>query len=452
MPAPSRLLPGLLAALLLTTCSALEPRQLEQPAPAHPSIERTPLVFVSGMTGTKLLDPATGTLVWGGARQLLAPRDGGRNIALPLAIDSHSGPESLFPQSAFEPAGPVWTIRLLGWTKQVYQPLRERLEEAGYRLGDLQNPRPVDSLFFFDYDWRYGNLFSVRQLDNLLSQLSKGRGGVAVDLVCQSNAAKICRWLAKYGSLGLDEAEAGVDWQRNYRIRSLVLAGVSNGGSLRVFKFLDRGRTYIPLVGRRLLPELFFTLRPLFEDLPADRDDLFFDESGQTVDADLFDPGNWLAYGWSIFSRRATARLSRRPSPGLLGEREDQLDYLGRQLSHSRRLQRLLATDSASFPDIRYYLIENDSQSTIDRALLTRVDGEWRVFFAGDRQVERNPELRKLAVARGDGHAVLASQRALSPQEADSLSGTAKVEGDHFEAIITPEALDAIVGFLSGDR
>jgi hypothetical protein len=446
MPARVPLLP-LLAPLLLTACTSLEPRREE--VPVHPSVGRTPIVFVSGLTGTKLADPATGALVWGGARQLLAPRNGGRNIALPLALDFQSGPEVRHPQAAFEPAGPIWKIRLLGWTKQVYEPLRERLEAAGYRLGDLQDPRPTESLFFFDYDWRYGNLSSVRQLDRLLSQLSERRDGIDVDLVCQSNAAKICRWLAKYGSLGLDEAEAGNGWKRNYRIRSLVLAGVSNSGSLRVFKFLDRGRSYIPLVGRRLLPELFFTLRPLFEDLPADRDDLFFDENGQTVDADLFDPGDWEAYGWSIFSRSATDRMRRQPSPDLLGAREDQLTYLGRQLSDSLRLQRLLSTDSALFPEIRYYLLENESQPTIDRALLTRVDGEWRVFFAGDRYVDRNPGLRKLAIARGDGHAVLASQRALSPQEADSLIETVSVEGDHFEAIITPKALEAIVGFLS---
>jgi len=340
-------------------------------------------------------------------------------------------------------------VKLPGLTKQIYRPLLERFEAAGYRPGDLVAAQDTADFFFFNYDWRYGNLDSVIELDRQIEALSQARGGVEVDLVCQSNAAKICRWLAKYGALSLDGAEAGEAWQRSYSIRKLVLVGVSNSGALRVLQLLDQGRSYVPLIGRRFQPEVFFSIRPLFEDLPAERVDLFFDEKGKTLAVDLFDANNWEKYGWSIFGKGAIERLSRKSRPELFDDRQGRLDYLQEQLQQARRLQRVLARDSAHFPTVSYYLLENTSEPTIDRALLTRERGAWRTYFLGDRRLDRNPDLKDLAAASGDGHAVLASQRGLSPQETAALAATATVVGGHFEVVLDPEVLDTILGFLA---
>lgn len=407
-----------------------------------------PVIFVPGVTGTKLRDPESEELVWGSARQLFFPRDRGARFALPL-VGGASPAGSAHPQAHYDAPEPLWQLRLPGWTKRIYRPLLERFEQAGYRYGDLAAPGPADDFFFFNYDWRYGNLESVKRLDRQLEALSAARGDTEVDLVCQSNAAKICRWLAKYGTLDLDDAEAGASWQRGYRIRKLVLVGASNNGALRVLQLLLQGRTYVPLVGRNLAPEVFFTLRPLFEDLPATRDDLFFDQSGRILAVDLFDARNWVEYGWSIFGRKAQARLAREPRADLFGDREQQLEYLRVQLESARRLQLLLARDSEDFPEIDYYRLENTSSPTIDRALLTREQDEWRTHFLGDQRVDRDPALKRLASAVGDAHATLASQRGLSPQETAALAGVANVAGGHFEAVVEPEGLDAILGFLS---
>ena len=91
--------------------------------------------------------------------------------------------------------------------------------------------------YFFDYDWRRSNLESVRRLDRQLEALRVARGGdLGVDLICQSNAGKICRYLVKYGSLAPAEGEAGavpqvveidigcpLGWNR-------VLGGLAQGG------------------------------------------------------------------------------------------------------------------------------------------------------------------------------------------------------------------------------
>ena len=438
----------LLGIAVFQACSTFAP---EPPDPRTPDIGgHTPVVFVSGVTGTKLRDPSTGKLLWGGTRQLFVPRDGGYSLVLPLAIGGSAGTitSSPHPQSDFDAFEPIWQLRFPAWTKKIYRPLLEHFQAAGFRMGELESPGPADDLFFFNYDWRYGNLDSARHLDSRLTALSEARGGTNVDLVCQSNAAKICRWLAKYGTQDTEDAAAGEAWRRTYRIRKVILVGASNSGALRVLQLLIKGRNYVPLVGRRLLPETFFSIRPLYEDLPANRSDLFFDEHGRFLEIDLFDAENWQKYGWSIFGREASKRLQKKPRHDLFGSRQDQLDYLESQLRHARLFQRLLARDSPHFPVVRYYLLENASAPTIDRALLTHEGGEWQTHFLGDRRVNGDRRLEDLAAAPGDGHAVLASQRGLSPQEAASVAATETVSGGHFEAIIQPAALETILAFL----
>jgi len=420
--------------------------------------ERTPVVVVPGVTGTQLRDPTSQELIWGSSRQLFRPHDGGYALALPLAAGEPAGPsEPVHSQAYYEPVGPIWQLRLPGWTRKIYLPLRERFEATGFQLGELTAPTPADDLFFFNYDWRYGNLDAVRRLDRQLEALSAARGGLEVDLICQSNAAKICRWLVKYGTLNVEAAEAGARdgveggarGRRGYTIRKLILVGASNNGALRVLQLLNQGRKYIPVVGRRLYPETFFTIRPLFEDLPVDRGVLFFDASGKTLPIDLFEASNWVKYGWSIFGRAAIKRLSEKPRADLFGDRQDRLDYLQRQLRQAQRLQLLLGRDAENFPAVRYYRLENISSATIDRALLVQERGEWRTYFLGDAKIDRDPVLRELASAPGDGHAGLASQRGLSAQEAAAVAATVQVEGGHFDAIIQPESIDAILAFLA---
>ncbi len=415
-----------------------------QPSPASSNVDSslTPVVFIPGMTGTKLVDPATGKMLWGSATQLLRPRDGGYSVALPVGYGE-------LMKSRLRATSPILRMRLLTWSKPIYQPIVDRLTQGGYRLGRLEAPDTDDSLFFFNYDWRADNLLTVRQLDRQLEALRQAHGGeVAVDLVCQSNAAKICRYLAKYGALPLDQAEQGVQPKSRYQIRKLVLAGASNNGSIRVLELLIHGRSYIPVVGRRLLPETFFTLRPLFDDLPPERKDLFFDRQGESLPVDLFNPQMWREYGWSIFGKAETARVAKRGRSDLFGNAQERFRYLAQRLDRSQRLHRLLQIESPWFPNVDYYRLENQSVPTVDRALLTQQDGVWQTVFPEDDLIQDDPLLFELATVPGDGHATLASQRYLSGQESAAMKGTAMVEGGHFEMVVEPPGLQALTSFL----
>ncbi len=415
---------------------------------AHPATAETqpvPVIVVPGISGTQLEDPATGRLIWGRTRQLLKPRDRGYAVALPLELDRGTP----HPQESYRPLGPVWRMNLGLWKKQIYGPLAAHLERAGYRLGRLDNPAREDSLFFFDYDWRRSTASSARLLGETIAKLDRARGGgLQVDLVCQSNASKICRYLVKYGVAPLDQADADRESSPGRHVRKVILVGASNDGALRVLAFLNRGRRYIPLIGRKVSQETFFTLRSLFDDLPARSDDLFFDDEGRRLAIDLFDAETWVKHGWSVFDPKVRRRLARRERADLFGTEDDRLRHLRRQLERAQRFQKLLVRDSPDFPPVRYYRLENQSKPTMVRALLRRGKKGWKTHFFGDRAVGRNRSLRALAATPGDGHASLESQRALSPQEEAALVDAAMIRGGHFEMILEPEGLDAIVSFL----
>ncbi|HEX7181624.1 MAG TPA: hypothetical protein VF756_07260 [Thermoanaerobaculia bacterium] len=427
--------------LLLAACGPrVAPRSAPEGLPAGP-----PVVFVPGVTGVALRDVATEEVVWGLGRNLLRPRDDGYGLALPVA-----GQGSGLP--VLESVGPIEQIALFGIHKPIYGPIRRLLAGAGYVPGELESPWPGESLFFFDYDWRRDLTESAGLLRRQLEELRRvqGRERLEVDLVCQSSGAHLCRYLAKYGGVPLDEAAAGRGaLPPTLVVRRLVLVGSSNGGSLRILREIDRGRRYVPLVGRWMRPEVLFTYPSLFQDLPIYRRDLFLDAEGKPLDVDLFDPESWRRYGWSIYGKDAARRVRERGAERFLGSEAERDAWLRRTLSAARRFQELLRADAPGFGQTRVYVVGSADQPTPDRAVLVRKREGWRMLFTGDAALRRRPVLRALATAGGDEHATLASQDWLSPQERAALAlPPLRVRGGHFEALLTEETKDFLLEAL----
>jgi hypothetical protein len=434
----------LLAAFFLLSCAGSPPPVLGSgPNSAHD----TPVILVPGATGVELRDPATGKFVWGKGSNLVRPHDGGYAVALPIAPGAAGAP-------GLETGEVMEEIRLAGlFRKPIYGPIVDLLAANGYQRGDLADPRPEDTFFLFAYDWRQDNVASTALLLERLENLRRVRGmpRLPVVLICQSNGAHICRYLAKYGGASLAEAETGrAERPASIEVEKLILIGSSNGGSLRILRELDRGRSYVSLVGRKWQPETLFTFRSLFQDLPAYRRDLFLDEQGGVMEVDLYDGAAWQTFGWSVFAKSTARRLQDRSRADLFGDDEDRLRYLQQTLDSARRFQRVLATDSPGFGKPAYYMIQNRDIDTPERAVLVEKKGEWKTLFTGDRWLEKQPHLRKLATTAGDGHASIESQLWLSPQEHERLVGKPfEVEGGHFELILNPVALERVLQILT---
>ncbi len=417
------------------------------PVSAPPAANRTVTILVPGVTGTALREIESGRLVWGSGKNLLFPRDKAYSIARPLPIDGKSQPLRLT-------AGPVMDhVRLLFFRKEIYGKILTSLVDAGWRLGDLTRPGPADTLFAFAYDWRLDNVTTTARLAQQLEALRQARGveRLSINLICQSNGGYICRYLAKYGGATRSQAKTGAQPPLSgIEIERVVLVGTANGGSLRILRELDRGRIYLPLIGRAMLPEVLFTLPSLYQDLPAYRGDLFVDQRGAEVPIDLYDATAWVDHGWSIFAPKVARRADRRPD--LFGDHEDRVAFLTRALASARELQGLLRQDSPAFGNPRYYLIQNAFDPTPERAVVARRDRREELYFTGDRWVDKNQYLAARTRAPGDGHASLGSQEWLSPQERAALIGDPfYVPGGHFEMILEPATLRRLVEIL-GDR
>lgn len=420
------------------------------PPPVHPlgSLkERTPVIVVPGITGSKLRSSTDGELLWGEGKQVLRPKDGAYALARPIDLDLQEA------ETGVEAPAVIDEMRLFGGLvrKAIYGPVSAALEGQGYRVGSLEDPRAEDTLFHFPYDWRGDNIVAAHRLADRLRGLaeSRGEGALPVDLICQSNGAYICRYLVKYGQATLQEAEQGIRRPvPGIVVRKLILVGTSNGGGLRILREVDRGRTYVAGLGRRMTPEVIFTFPAIYQDLPSYIERPFVDGQGHPLDLDLYDAATWAEQGWSIFHPEAEQRADARPD--LFADRRARIDFLRRCLERSKRLHQVLRRDLAEAPATRYYLLQNGYYSTPHRALVKRSAGGSRLLFGDDKELRDAPYLRALMSAPGDGHATLESQHHLAPQELEAMAAEPFLVAEkHFELFIDPSTLRRLMDFLA---
>ena len=414
---------------------------------------RPVLVFVPGITGSALREVDSGAVVWGQGRNLVRPRDGGYNLVRPITETPFAA-----ASSTLEAFDVIDEMRLFGFHKPIYGPVRSLFEANGYRSGDLRAPTADATFYVFPYDWRQDNVASAQQLFARLEAIRRARGDerLPVDLMCQSNGAHICRYLIKYGPASLADAESGAGQPPSaLDVRRVVFVGTANGGSIRILREIDRGRRYVPVVGRFLRPETLFTFPSLYQDLPAYRDDLFLDDKGQPLTVDLYDVASWQRYGWSVFRADVAKRLNRLGRSDLFGTPETRETFLRAVLARARRFQAVLARDGALSRDgasPRFYQVQNRWLPTPERALLVADDAGWKTLFVGDRGL-RTSALVAAASTDGDGHAAVASQRWLSPREWAASADPAPdhafyIDGKHFEMILEPAAHRRLLDIL----
>lgn len=398
----------IIAALIVSAC-ATAPRE-----PLLPALRDAPskpvVILVPGVTGVELRDRETGRILWGNVASFFIPRDGGYSIALPIAPAA---------RDRAEPGEVIRDIDLRVWRKEVYGTL--------FRLMDAHGVPFVGH----SYDWREDLITSARSL------ILEIRKHDRVVLICQSNAASICRWAVKYGDVSLDEAERGMRRVPTC-VEKMILVGSSNGGAIRILREIDRGRRYVPVAGRTMLPETLFTFRSLFTDLPSWESHWFVDAGGETLDVDLYDASDWVAQGWSIFDARVAARA---PAE-IFGTVEERIEYLRTQLERARRIQLLLRADAGTgLP--RIYSIQSASFSTPAGAAIVR----GKTLFTGDAGL--GEETLRRITSPGDRHATRESQQSLGEDEVAALTHPhVYVEQQHFEMITHPDAQLWILRFL----
>lgn len=439
---------GPLAALIVlivvagsASCASRQPPRLE---PLRVATSRVPVVVIPGISGTQLREAGGGAVRWGDGSSFFFPRDGGYTIALPL------GEGTL---DHLEPFAAIETLRLFGLVRvDFYASLVELFAANGYTRGNLDAPRDGEDFFLFPYDWRRGNVEAAAQLAAALERLRVARGEpqLRVNLICQSNAATIARYFVKYGGARLEHAETGRALPPSQvQVEKLILVGSANGGALRTLADLNRGRRYVPWIGRRFRPETLFTFPSLIEALPLLDDATLMNERGDSLDVTLAEPAAWERFGWSVFDPRVSRRIARSARDDLFGDTDTRRRHLTAALDRAVRLQELLARDVAGFGSTRYYAMQSAFEPTAERLLLRRRRGRWVLGWPEQRVVRRDPYLLARAVAPGDRHATLSSQRRLSPQELAALEPTFYVQAVHRKIILHPAVHHRLLEILA---
>jgi hypothetical protein len=227
--------------------------------------ERTPVVLVPGMCGTRLVDEQ-GRVVWGSLARLYA------------------GPSIT---TATRSAGLLESIEVIPGVAgvDVYGGLVRFLERAGYRRGE--------DLFVLDYDWRTGALDGAGALARALAAI-RGVGDERVDVIALSTGGIVTRaYLAEHGAAA---------------IRRVVYVGAPQRGSFDALACLHRGFRFAP-GGRRFAPSEAAALQISFDALPHPDERVFVDNAGNTLELDLYDPATWMRLGMTAAPGDLAARL-----------------------------------------------------------------------------------------------------------------------------------------------
>jgi hypothetical protein len=353
-----------------------------------------------------LFNPERQDIVWGVLANFTGPA---RTDELSLPIDSTDLREN---RDSLIPAGLLDHITIIpGLVEmQLYTRFLKTMKNHGYVIGDINHPRPGDNFFIFYYDWRRPfdeNALRLAETVNRLKQMP-GRENAKFDVIAHSSAVFLARYYALYGGRDLrSEKNPAPDYEGAKNIRKLILINPAHEGLLYVFRILNEGFT--PAKGplfRRFTPQELFTMPAFFGLLPRYDTQPFVDASGNVADLDLYDAGNWVRYGWSVFSPAQQALLEsqmKRRFPltwqeEMKSENEKRKRYLEAALAWAKFIQSAVSEKLHPLPaEVKTYVFATEWGPTPERVCIMKEDKKLdfgdgkscnaQLFSSGDNMV-----------------------------------------------------------------
>jgi len=370
--------------------------QIHQQSASRPG--RNPVIVIHGLLGSKLRNGSTHESVWG---RFVDAIKTSRQDDLALPIDSlplTSNRDDLVPYALYESVAGV----------KFYGAMVEVLEQAGrYQLGDIDNPKPGDTLFVFTYDWRRDNVESAQRLGRAIHQI-KARlraPDTRFDLVAHSMGGFVALYYAMYGTEDVlsEGRQRPVPWAGAPDLGRVVLVGAPLRGTMAAFKLLNTG------LSRSMPRDVVFTMPSLYQLLPDDGLTHFIDATGRPLDLDLYDAATWVQNGWSAVGQPGGTRPARKAAaPDAVDPQRSR--FLQAALDRSRAFRESLHRDDGSEPPIPMHLFGSDCIPTLDKALVTETASGPVTQFSDEATPDRSArQMEELLMAPGDGTVTAAS-------------------------------------------
>lgn len=385
--------------------------------------DRTPVVVIPGILGSRLENRITGQKVWGSFTYGAADADtpaGAREIALPMA----SGvPLRELSDDAYSPGvldllvadiTPFRRIRI-----GAYVDIMMTLAVGEYRDEELGNSGAIDygglhyTCFQYAYDWRRDiaeNAIVLHQrILEAQDQVRAGRGlsadaPVKVDVTAHSMGGLVLRYYLRYGPTPLPEDGSlpELTWAGAAHVRKAILVGTPNAGSAKAMVQLVEGLNLNPLFPN-YRPAVLGTMPAIYQLLPRVRHAAIVDARTREP-IDVFDVAAWQRYEWGLASPRAD-RVLRWLLPDVADEAQRRaiaLEHLRKCLARAKQFHRAIDTPARVPEGTELSIFVGDAMPTI-AVLGVEADGRLRTLEKqpGDGTVLRSSALMDERIGRG---------------------------------------------------
>jgi pimeloyl-ACP methyl ester carboxylesterase len=396
-PRARTLLAALLAAATLGGCALThryDMTRIHSVAAARP--DRHPVIFLHGFIGAKLRNDRTEESVWGRFKNAIT-RSHVDDLALPIdapaLVDNR---DHLVPYALYDEVAGV----------KFYGAMIQALENTGgYRLGDIDDPKPGDNAFVYIYDWRRDNVESAAGLARAIERVRTRLGDpeMRFDLIAHSMGGLVSLYYLMYGGADIlsSDPPPEVPWTGASSLDRVVLLGTPIHGTLAAFRALNTG------FSRSMSQEVMFTMPSVYELLPWEGGEHLIDPEGKRLPVDLYDAQEWVRHGWSVFDGRC-----RDTAPGEAAEKlqTERVAFLERALGRAKRFHAALGQGEGRTPPVPIVAFGSDCVPTLDQAVVKETAAGPITLFDGEATRDRNARLlERLMMVPGDGTVTAAS-------------------------------------------
>lgn len=404
-------------ASVLNTVVTPDMRDLYGRSARQGSQTRNPVIVIPGILGSRLIDPATQRILWGGkTRAGFADQKDphqARQIAHPMDLDQPL--DELIDE--IRPDGSVQSLRAsrFGLSLQVkaYENIMRTLGVGGYLSPETRpaknmldyGPDVLSKCFEFDYDWRRSlpeNAILFGEMAEAVLRFSRRESGcpagIKCDVVAHSMGGLLLRYYLRYGKTLLPPGgeERQPTWEGAQHIEHVMLVGTPNAGSLNAVDKLTTGlKANVVMPGYD--PVILGTMPGVYQLLPRDRHKCITDAQSKEPIEDLLEPETWISYKWGLANPAADPMLEKLlPGAGSAAERRTvALDHLGKCLLEAKRFHRAIDKPADPPAGVILQLFAGDGMQT---PRLAEVGPEGKSFTVRETDVGDGTVLRSSAL------------------------------------------------------